>query len=85
MIENIYAIYDRKAGIALKPFLIHRNDVVPIRELTQLVNDETTILHKHAPDFTLIQLGTVNLETLHLEQENIRDVVTAAELLQKEP
>lgn len=67
MKENIYVIYDVKSQIALKPFMIQRNDVVPIRELTELVQNKDTVLHKHAEDFHLIQIATIDIESLEME------------------
>lgn len=81
MIENIYIIYDRAAGIALKPPLIHRNDVAPVRELQQIANDPNSIINKHAHEYELIQIGTLNVITLDLTQTEERIVVRADELI----
>lgn len=82
MIENIYVIYDMKAKIALKPFMIERNDVVPIRQFGELVNNEQTILHKHPGDFELVQIGHVDLETLLMDGMDDRLVANGLEFVQ---
>ena len=66
MIENIYCIYDNNAGIALKPFSIHRNDVAPCREVTEVANNKDSIIHKHAADFELLHVATIDLVTLEV-------------------
>lgn len=85
MRENIYLIYDTKSQIGLKPFIISRNDVAPLREVGELVRNAETILHKHAADFQLIQVAVINLETLEIEVlERPRQVANAVDLVEKD-
>lgn len=81
MIENVYCIYDKQTNMALKPFFIHRNDVAPVRELEDIVSNKDSIIHKHAGDFDLIHIGTVNLETMELDKQPPRLVVHCLDLL----
>lgn len=83
MWENIYCLYDNNAGIALKPIIVERNDVVPVRQFTQLVNDEKSILHTHSGEFDLVQFGRINLETLEIEPGEQRIVANGADLKAK--
>lgn len=83
MNETIYAIYDKESGIALKPFIIARNDVAPVREFHTIANNPETIIHQHAKDFELIAVGQVNLETLALEGIVHRTVAQALDMQSK--
>lgn len=84
MKENIYAIVDRESGIALKPFIIQRNDVAPVREFEDLCTNKETMFNKHAGDFELMHLGEVDLETLEIIGLTPRTVARAIDLIDKE-
>lgn len=64
MKENLYMVYDNESQIGLKPIVISKNDVGPVREIQEVVNDEKSLLHKHAGDFELLHIGEIDLETL---------------------
>lgn len=81
MIETIYCIYDKEAGIALKPFLIHRNDVAPVREFQEVAQKEGTPIHNHASEFQLIAVAVIDLETLEVSPTERRLVATAIDLI----
>lgn len=66
MREAIYVLYDRAAQIALKPCMIHRNDVAPVREVTELTRNPDSIIHRHPQDFQLLHVADINLETLEV-------------------
>jgi hypothetical protein len=85
MEENLYAIVDKQAGIALKPFITSRNDVDPIRQVQQLANDDKTIINAHSRDFVLIHFATVNLETLDIKPVEPRTVAEAVDLVAIKP
>lgn len=80
MLENIYALYDRESGITLKPLLIDRNDVAPVRQITDLANNKDSIINKHAKDFQLVHIGTIDIETLAITAVARRVVANAADL-----
>lgn len=80
MIEGIYVLFDIKAGIALKPLMVERNDVVPIRNLTDLTNDPNTIIARNPEDFAVIHIGAINLETLAIEGDQPRTIARATEV-----
>lgn len=83
MIENIYVMFDKGANIALKPLIVQRNDVIPVRELGELVNNSETIIHKHPQDFQIIHIGSIDLENLVVEQCEPRIVAVGLDLLPK--
>lgn len=83
MTENIYCIYDKEAGISLKPFLIHRNDVAPVREFEEVATNKDSVLYKHAGDFDLMQIGQINLETMEIQQVEPRLVARGIDLIDK--
>lgn len=84
MIENLYVLYDREAKIALKPIIIERNDVVPVRMLTDLTNKPDTIVNKHTEDFSLIHIGEIDLETLEIKAYDVARTVVLAKDLKNE-
>lgn len=83
MKENIYVLFDKKAGIALKPFMIERNDVVPIRQLTEATNNTESVLNKAPADFALMRVGTADIETLEIQPHEPVTVVEIADLVHK--
>lgn len=82
MIENIYCLMDRGANVALKPFMISRNDIAPVRETLEATTNPESIMHKHASDFELVHIATVNLETLAVEPVEPRTVARCIDLLE---
>lgn len=82
--DNIYVLYDRAAENALRPFMIHKNDVVPLRETTDLANNPESVINRHAKDFELIHIGQVDCETLQLVPMQPRLVATALDLVRKD-
>lgn len=85
MNENIYAVYDLRAHIILKPVIIERNDVTPVRQFTELTNNKDTLFYKNPEDFHIMQIGTINLETGEVTQTDFRIVANASELKRAEP
>lgn len=81
MIENLYILYDKNAKIGLKPLLVHRNDVSPVREIEEVTANKETLIHKHAGDFQLLHVGTIDLETLQVSGLEPRVVAEAIDLL----
>lgn len=84
MVEEIYCIFDNKAGIGIRPLMTSRNDVVPVREFQAAVNNTESIFNKHPEDFDLVRCGKINLETLEIyAQEPPTTVAKAIDLLAK--
>lgn len=81
MTENIYALYDHEAGITLKPLMIDRNDVAPVRQITDLTNNKESIIHRHAAHFSLVHIGTIDIESLELQPMAPRTVANCKDLL----
>lgn len=77
MKENVYVLYDRNAGIALKPAMIERNDVIPIRQITDLAKNEQSIINRHPEDFQIVHIATFDLETLEIQAVIPRVVIIA--------
>lgn len=59
MILKMYSVYDRAAEAFTQPFFA-QTDGWAIRQFTDTVNDTNSMLHKHAEDYTLYQLGVFN-------------------------
>lgn len=68
MRENIYALYDTAAQMTLKPLIISTNDVMPLREVQAIAENRDTVISKHAGDFELLQIGTIDLAAAHIER-----------------
>lgn len=84
MRENIYVIYDNAANVAIKPPMISTNDVEPLRTLQQATQHPDSTMHKYPAEFTLIHVGTIDLETLVvMGEERPRIVAQAIDLIPK--
>lgn len=84
MIENIYVLFDLGSGIALKPAMIDRNDVAPLRVLGDTAQNPESLVSKHPNEFQLIHVGTIDLETLTVQAlQHPRVVATASDMLPK--
>jgi hypothetical protein len=81
MKEHIYVLYDKGAQMALKPFMVSRNDTVPVRELAEITANKDTPMHKHASEFELVQVATIDMETMHVEKTELRIVARCIDLL----
>lgn len=81
MQENIYVMFDIGSGIALKPLMVERNDVAPIRVLSETARNEQSLVNKFPQDFQLVHVGTINLETLEVAGMPSRVVATGLEVL----
>ena len=57
MIKKIFAIYDEKSEAYLTPIFMDTIGQV-IRQITDILDDETHQFSKHTSDFTLYTLGT---------------------------
>lgn len=82
MKETVYVLYDNEAQLGLKPFIISKNDVVPIRELQELANDDKSIVSKHPTSFQLVAVAEIDLETLEVTALTPRVVTIAVDLQQ---
>jgi hypothetical protein len=82
--ENIYCLYDKKSQIALKPFLVHRNDVAPLRETQDVVANKDTVIHKHPQDFDLICVGEIDLESLEVTGHSPRLIAQCKDMVDEQ-
>lgn len=82
--EKLYIIFDKDAQVAIKPALISRNDVAPIREFTQAINNPESLMNKYPASFELYLVGEINLITLAIQPEQPRVVITGEEALLKQ-
>lgn len=57
MQNNVYAIYDSKAGFHHKPIYAQKHDLMK-RECLRLLADERTVINQNPQDFHLVFLGT---------------------------
>jgi hypothetical protein len=83
MDEYIYIIFDKNAGIGLKPLIVSRNHVAPLREVQDLCNNKETLLYKHAGDFQLVKIGVLNLETLEIIRHTPEVIANCIDLVEQ--
>ena len=57
MINNIYAVFDVKAGAYLQPFFM-QNNALAIRSFSGACKDTSTMFNAYPEDYTLFQLGS---------------------------
>ena len=60
MISNIYAIKDTKVGFL--QIFISSNDYTALRDFSNVVNTDGTLIYSNYEDFELYCLGTYNQE-----------------------
>ena len=66
MKQIIFTIYDTKAESFNTPFF--QNTIgQATRSFTDAVNDPTTSMHNHPEDFTLFEIGSIDLDTAKME------------------
>lgn len=75
MNHNIYAIYDIAAENTLTPLMVAPNDVNPVRQFTELVNNKESILNRHAKDYALIKIGVIDMTSGIIRQAEFRETV----------
>lgn len=74
MIKKLYAVYDKKAETELGLFE-QPNDLVAIRDFSQVCKNKEHQIAKFAEDYCLISLGTIDTTTMQI----VSDVKTIAE------
>lgn len=62
MIKKLYSIYDKKAQSTLQVFELP-NDLVAIRDFSQICTNKESQIAKFAEDYSLMCLGELNTET----------------------
>lgn len=80
MLQQLFAVYDKKAQLYAKPFAM-QNKAVALRAFGNACADPSTELFKHPADFCLHLVGTFDDETgevLTLHSENIGEALTLA-------
>lgn len=83
MLETIYVLWDNEAKLALKPLIISKNDVQPIRDVTDVVNNKDSQINRTASSYQLLAIGTIDLESLEISADETRLVAECADLLQQ--
>ena len=74
MIKKLYAVYDKKAETELGLFE-QPNDLVAIRDFSQVAKNKEHQICKFAEDYCLVCLGTIDTTTMQITS----DVKTIAE------
>lgn len=82
MIKKIYAVYDKKAESTLGLFE-QPNDLVAIRDFSQVCTDEKSQICKFADDYCLVTLGTIDTKTMAITSE-IKTIAEAKDYAKQE-
>ena len=75
MIKRLYSVYDKKAKTTLQVFEMP-NDLVAIRDFSQLCVKEDCQVCKFKEDYTLLCLGELDTETGVIKSE-VREIAKA--------
>lgn len=75
MIKKLYSVYDKKAKATLQVFEMP-NDLVAIRDFSQLCVKEDCQITKFKEDYTLLCLGELDTETGVIKSE-VREIAKA--------
>lgn len=82
MIKKIYAVYDKKAKSELGLFE-HPNDLVAIRDFSQLCAKEESPVCKFAEDYELRCLGQIDTDTCVITSD-VKTIAEAVEYAKKD-
>ena len=80
MIKKLYSVYDKKANTTLGVFE-STNDLVAIRDFSQICNNKDSQIAKFADDYQLMCLGEINTETAVIAPD-VRVIAQATEYVQ---
>ena len=81
MIKKLYAVYDKKAETELGIFE-QPNDLVAIRDFSQVCAKEDSQIAKFAEDYELMYLGVIDTSTGIIES-SVRTIAQATEYVNK--
>ena len=81
MIKKIYAVYDKKAQTELGLFE-QPNDLVAIRDFSQVCAKEDSQIAKFADDYELMCLGTIDTET-GIIKSDVKTIAQAKEYIKE--
>lgn len=82
MIKKLYAVYDKKAKSELGIFE-HPNDLVAIRDFSQVASNKEHQISKFAEDYCLVCLGEINTETMEITS-NVKTIAEAKEYVNQD-
>ena len=82
MNKKIYAVYDKKAQTELGLFE-QPNDLVAIRDFSQVCTKEDSPIAKFAEDYELMCLGTIDTETGKIKSD-VKTIAQAKEYTKSE-
>ena len=81
MIKKLYAVYDKKAETELGIFE-QPNDLVAIRDFSQVCSKEDSQLAKFAEDYELRCLGTIDTDNCIINSD-VKTIAQAIEYVNK--
>lgn len=84
MILKVFSLFDSKAAAYASPFFM-LNEQSAVRELSDLVNEPTSKVHRHPEDYTLFELGEWDDGLGEFRTFNPRPVVNSASLVRVLP
>lgn len=82
MIKKLYAVYDKKAQTELNVFE-GVNDLVAIRDFSQVCSNPEHQIAKFAEDYCLVSLGTIDTETMAIVSE-VKTIAEAKDYAKQE-
>ena len=82
MIKKLYAVYDKKAGTELGIFE-HPNDLVAIRDFSQVCKNKEHQICKFAEDYCLVSLGTIDTTSMAITSD-VKIIAEAKEYAEQE-
>jgi hypothetical protein len=81
MIHKIFAVYDSKAASFMTPYFA-LNQGLAIRSFAHLARDQNSYVSSFPTDFTLFELGSIDLENgIMTQHDHAQNLGTAAAFL----
>jgi hypothetical protein len=81
---KLYVIYDEKAENVLGQILTSPRAAAATRQFTELLNSKETIVGQHPADFTLLEIGSIDLTTGIITPDNPELIYSGKKWLQEE-
>lgn len=84
MIQKIFAVYDSKAASFMTPYFA-LNQGLAIRSFSHLARDHNSYVSSFPADFTLFELGTIDLESgIMTQHDHAQNLGSAAAFIPME-
>lgn len=86
MLKFFYMVYDSVAGAMSGPIMVYPSDAVAIRDFSDAVRGNGSLLAQHPDDFSLVRVGTIDAvgAIAPLDHESVITARTVVDIMTRE-